>query len=82
MTNRIIHGLLLTAESPSRYIYNHAEGPIKIAFYGMIREITGRWKADWRIRTAKGLSARGYRSLEEAAGQLAVSLHNQRLDAK
>jgi len=74
---RIIGGLPLQINSPSSYIYHHSEGQVQLKFYGMIKDALGKPKADWRITTAKGMSARGYRSLQEAAEQLAVSVWNK-----
>lgn len=74
---RVISGLPLQANSPSNYVYHHGEGQVQLKFYGMIKDALGKPKADWRITTAKGMSARGYRSLQEAAEQLAVSVWNR-----
>ena len=74
---KTIGGLPLQVNGPSSYIYHHGEGQVQLKFYGMIKDALGKPKADWRITTAKGMSARGYRSLQEAAEQLAVSVWNK-----
>jgi hypothetical protein len=78
MPHRVLHGLPLRVISPAEYVYDHAEGPIRIKFHGRICDLAGAWKADWRIKTAKGISARGYPSLSCAAELLAASVYNAR----